>query len=161
MMTKEKASNDLMLDQSALTEGLVKLNYLLADYHVFYQNLRGLHWNIKGRFFFGLHEKFEELYLEAAQHIDDIAERILTLGGVPLHTLEDFVANAKLTPAKNVETGEKAIAVVLEDSQYFLKHFREILTRAADIGDEGTVDLISNLIALTEKRIWMFSSLLK
>ena len=66
-----------------------ELNKLLADYQIFYQNLRGLHWNVTGNAFFMLHEKYEELYNEASEVIDEIAERILMIGGQPLHTFGD------------------------------------------------------------------------
>ena len=57
-----------------------ELNVLLANYQLYYQNTRGLHWNIKGKHFFELHVKFEEIYTDAQLKIDLIAERVLTLG---------------------------------------------------------------------------------
>ncbi|MCC5929465.1 MAG: DNA starvation/stationary phase protection protein [Cyclobacteriaceae bacterium] len=161
MTTIAKNGNEILLEENALSELLVNLNGLLADYHIYYQNLRGLHWNIKGKFFFGLHERFEELYTEAAGAIDELAERILTLGGQPLHTLKDYVQHAKLPVAKNVEDAETSIHVVLDNSRYLLTRFREILQLAQDNQDEGTVAMMGEYIAGTEKRIWMFSSVLK
>ena len=73
-----------------------RLNELLADYQLFYQNLRGLHWNIKGREFFELHVKFEEYYDDAVLKVDEIAERILTLEGEPLHTFTDYLQISKI-----------------------------------------------------------------
>ena len=73
-----------------------RLNRLLADYQIFYQNLRGLHWNVKGPQFFMLHEKYEELYNEAAETVDEVAERILMIGGQPLHTFTDYLKTAEL-----------------------------------------------------------------
>ncbi len=69
------------------------LNELLANFQRYYQNLRGIHWNIRGKRFFDLHVKFEELYNDANIKVDEIAERILTLGGVPLHTYEDYIVH--------------------------------------------------------------------
>src|SRR5690606_1848451 len=68
-----------------------ELNTLLANFQVYYQNLRGLHWNIRGKRFFDLHVKFEELYNDAQLKIDEIAERVLTIGGTPLHTFEEYI----------------------------------------------------------------------
>jgi starvation-inducible DNA-binding protein len=62
---------------------------------LYYQNLRGIHWNIKGRAFFDLHVKFEELYNDANMKVDEIAERILTLGETPLHTFDDYTNYGK------------------------------------------------------------------
>ena len=69
---------------------IIELNQLLSDFHIYYQNTRGFHWNIKGKRFFELHVKFEELYTEALTSIDEIAERILTIGGTPLHAFDDY-----------------------------------------------------------------------
>ena len=79
------------IDQNKAKELASMLNQLLADYQLFYQNLRGFHWNIKGKEFFELHLKFEEFYDDAVIKIDEIAERILTLEGEPLHTFSDYV----------------------------------------------------------------------
>src|SRR6056297_2870413 len=130
------------------------LNKLLADYQVFYQNLRGLHWNVKGAQFFMLHEKYEELYDEAAEVIDEIAERILMIGGKPLHTFGDYTKTAGLKEVADVSDGKEGVQVVLDNSRYLLKRFYEILEIAGE--DEGTVTMMSDLIGATEKRIWMF-----
>ena len=66
------------------------LNDLLANYSVFYQNTRGYHWNIRGEKFFELHEKFEELYNDLFVKIDEIAERILTLGKTAEHNFSAY-----------------------------------------------------------------------
>ena len=83
--------NLIGLDKAKAYELSGMLNQLLADYQVFYQNLRGLHWNIKGKEFFELHLKFEEFYDDAVIKIDEIAERILTLESEPLHTFSDYI----------------------------------------------------------------------
>jgi starvation-inducible DNA-binding protein len=135
-----------------------RLNQLLADYQIFYQNLRGLHWNVKGQQFFMLHEKYEELYDEAAEVVDEIAERILMIGGQPLHTFSAYLKAAGLSETGHIEDGKEGVELVLENSRYLLKSFNEIL-EIAD-GDEGTSALMSDLIGATEKRIWMFESTL-
>lgn len=137
-----------------------KLNKLLADYQIFYQNLRGFHWNIKGHLFFGLHAKFEEYYNGAADVIDEIAERILMLGGQPLHSFDEYLKTAALEPVKDVSDAKTSVKSVLESDKYFLKSFNEILKEAGKNGDEGTVALMSDWIGETEKRIWMLSAFL-
>jgi len=136
------------------------LNKLLADYQMYYQNLRGLHWNVKGAMFFMLHEKFEAYYNEASEVADEIAERILTIGGQPLHTFEDYVNTATLPAVANVSNGQKAVEIVLENNQFLLNSFKEILALAGEADDEGTASMMSDLIAATEKRIWMLESFL-
>jgi len=139
---------------------IVKLNTLLADYQIYYQNLRGLHWNVKGSMFFALHEKYEELYNEAAETVDEIAERILMAGGSPLHTFGQYLKAAKLEAAENISDGKAGLGVVLANSNYLLGSFKEILELAGKEGDEGTVAMMSELISGTEKRIWMVSATL-
>lgn len=138
-----------------------KLNQLLADYQIFYQNLRGLHWNIKGQMFFALHEKYEEYYNGAAEVVDEIAERILMLGGQPLHTFGDYLNYAKLEQVANMSDGIQGVKAVLASDRYFLESFNDILEAAGKNGDEGTSAMVSEWIGQTEKRIWMLESFLK
>ena len=140
------------------TEVIGKLNELLADYQIFYQNLRGLHWNIKGIMFFPLHEKFEEFYNEAATIVDEIAERILTVGGVPLHTFSAYLKSSEIKPEENVTDGQEALKVVLSNSTHILSQLNEINSLVSETGDEGTIDLITGLISSTEKRVWMLKA---
>ncbi len=141
-------------------ETVKELNQLLADYQIFYQNLRGLHWNVRGRLFFSLHGMYEKLYTEAADVIDEIAERILMLDGTPLHTFADYLETAKLEAVTNVADGDKGVQITLENTQYLLNKFRAILTLVSDNGDEGTAALISDLIVAAEKREWMLKATL-
>ena len=137
-----------------------QLNSLLANYQIFYQNLRGLHWNIKGAQFFALHEKYESYYNEASEVVDEVAERILMLGGKPLHTFGDYVKHATLKEVSNVSDGQEGVKAVLENSLVLVGQFREILALASDNGDDATSALMSELIGTAEKRIWMLESFL-
>ena len=141
------------------TEVLVtELNTLLSNFQVYYQNLRGLHWNIKGKRFFDLHLKFEELYNDAQMKIDLIAERVLTLGGTPLHTFEDYINNSKLPIGKNIHNDEEAINLIVISLSHLLKIERVILNQSADIADEGTNSMMSDFIKEQEKTLWMMKS---
>lgn len=137
-----------------------KLNKLLADYQIFYQNLRGLHWNVKGPMFFQLHGKYEEFYNESAEIVDEIAERVLTLGGQPLHTYGDYLEVATLEQVSNLSDGKKGVETVLNSYRFFLESFSDILATAGEAGDEGTVGMMSEWIGHTEKRIWMLEAYL-
>lgn len=138
-----------------------ELNILLANFQVHYQNLRGLHWNIRGKRFFDLHLKFEELYNDSQLKIDLIAERILTLGGTPLHTFEDYTKNSKLKVGKNIHNDEQAISLILNSLTQLLQIERVILSQSGDINDEGTNSMVSDFIAEQEKTIWMMSAWLE
>ena len=138
-----------------------RLNQLLADYQLFYQNLRGLHWNIKGKDFFELHLKFEEFYNDAIIKIDEIAERILTLEETPLHTFSDYLKKTKLIEEKNVSHGTEGIKIVVSNLSSIIALEREILSLAEGSEDEGTISLMSDYISQTEKTLWMLNAYLK
>ncbi|MCO5231620.1 MAG: DNA starvation/stationary phase protection protein [Chitinophagales bacterium] len=146
------------LDKTLSEKLATQLNVLLSDYQIFYQSLRGLHWNIKGNHFFELHVKFEELYNDAQIKIDEIAERILTLGFTPLHTFEDYVSHAEVRVGKNISTAEESVSLVLESLKIIVVTEREILTTADNLEDEGTLTLLTDFITQQEKTIWMYSS---
>ena len=133
---------------------------LLANYQTYYQNLRGVHWNIKGKRFFELHVKFEELYTTAQEQVDEIAERILTLGGVPFHTLESYVKHASVPVGENIFDDEKTVRLVIDTISALLPLEREILTLSDEINDEGTNSLISDFISEQEKNVWMLKAYL-
>lgn len=134
------------------------LNKLLANFQRYYQNLRGIHWNIKGKRFFDLHVKFEELYTDANLKVDLIAERILTLGGVPLHTFEDYISKAIIAVGKNVHKDEAAIKLIIDSLSTLLLIERQILETASDANDEGTNAMMSDFIAEQEKTVWMMKA---
>jgi starvation-inducible DNA-binding protein len=138
-----------------------ELNILLANFQVYYQNLRGLHWNIRGKRFFDLHLKFEELYNDSQLKIDLIAERVLTLGAIPLHTFDDYIKNSKLTVGKDIHNDEQAIALILDSVSRLLKIERVILSQASEINDEGTSSMMSDFIVEQEKTVWMLSAWLE
>ncbi len=150
--------NSIGLDSVKTQEITVELNELLANFQLYYQNLRGIHWNIKGRGFFDLHVKFEELYTEATVSIDEIAERILTLGSVPLHTFEEYMHIGKIPVGKNISKDEDAVRLVLESISELLIIERKILEKAGDSSDEGTNAMMSDFIAAQEKIVWMMKA---
>jgi starvation-inducible DNA-binding protein len=151
-------TNSLGLPIKESEELVYELNGLLSNFQIYYQNLRGLHWNIRGKRFFDLHLKFEELYNDSQIKIDLIAERVLTLGGTPLHTFADYIANSKLNVGKNISKDVEAIQLILESLSVLLQVERVILAKAADINDEGTNSMMSDFIAEQEKTNWMLKA---
>jgi starvation-inducible DNA-binding protein len=159
MKTMEKLS-EIGLDRNLSVQLIEKLNDLLANYQVFYQNTRGFHWNIKGEKFFELHVKFEELYTDLQLKIDEIAERILTLGGTPHHTFESYLNISKVKPVENESNGSACVENILDAFAIILSKEREILKLSDDLEDEGTNSLVSDYIREKEKLVWMYSSFL-
>ena len=135
-----------------------KLNKLLANFQVYYQNLRGIHWNIRGKAFFDLHAKFEELYTDANIKVDEIAERVLTLGGTPEHTFEDYINLSHVPVGKNVSKDEEAVELIVSSLTELLKIERVILDQSDEANDEGTNAMMSDLITEQEKTVWMMKA---
>ncbi len=154
-------TNILGLPIKESEEIVQELNVLLSNFQVYYQNLRGIHWNIRGKRFFDLHVKFEELYTDAQIKIDLIAERVLTIGGTPLHTFQDYIDHNKLTVGKNISNDEKAVQLIVSSLSHLLKIEREILKSASNIQDEGTNAMMSDFISEQEKTIWMMQAWLE
>lgn len=137
-----------------------KLNNLLATYQVFYMNTRGFHWNIKGDKFFELHVKFEELYNDLLVKVDELAERVLTLGQTPVHAYSDYLKVSEVKETKDVSGSEETVQSVLDAFEVLLKKQRVILDLSANANDEGTNALMSDYIREQEKLVWMYSSFL-
>lgn len=136
------------------------LNQLLANFQIYYQNLRGFHWNIKGNRFFVLHAKFEELYNDAVEKVDELAERILTLGHTPFHSYAAYAKVASLKAVENVSDGDECLKAVLENLAVLIKQEREIIALAGQAGDDGTQDLLTPYISQQEKLVWMLCAYL-
>lgn len=137
-----------------------ELNTLLASEAVYYQNLRQFHWYVNGPKFFALHEKFEQLYNQSNAYIDELAERILTLGGHPLSKYSEFEINAKIKESDQKTNADEMVTEVLESLKILTELERSTVAQAAEIGDEGTVGLLSGSIEGREKTIWMLSAYL-
>jgi len=131
------------------------LNGLLADSTVFYQKLRHYHWNVDGQHFFELHEKFEEIYGRWAGSIDEIAERILMVGGVPLHTLKSLLNAATLEEDESVPAAEVMVEAVATDMAVLHHLAGDVIHAAEAAGDRGTANLLDALRDGLEKDLWM------
>lgn len=136
------------------------LNDLLANYQLFYMNVRGYHWNIKGEKFFELHLKFEELYTNLILKIDEIAERVLTLGYTPLHSYEDYLTLSAIRPNKDVSNGKDCVKSIVASFGIVITKQRKLLELSAETNDEGTNALMSDYIREQEKLVWMYTSFL-
>ncbi|MCC5942898.1 MAG: DNA starvation/stationary phase protection protein [Balneolaceae bacterium] len=154
-------TNQIGLDNTKAEKLAIKLNSLLASYSVFYQNTRGFHWNIKGEQFFVLHEKFEELYNDLIVKIDEVAERILTLGYTPDHQYSTYVELSEISESKKISDGKESVTEILSALKITLKLQREILNLSDEAGDEGTNALMSDYISEQEKLVWMYTSFIK
>ncbi|MDD3078463.1 MAG: DNA starvation/stationary phase protection protein [Paludibacter sp.] len=140
---------------SEVTKVVNALQQLLADYQVFYTNLRGFHWNIKGKDFFVLHSEYEKLYENVSEKADEIAERILMLGKTPVHNFSEYLKVSKIKETGVVSVGEEGLVQVLDSLKYFIGSERAALTVADEAGDEATAAMMSDYIREQEKLVWM------
>ncbi|HLW09699.1 MAG TPA: Dps family protein, partial [Fermentimonas sp.] len=135
-----------------------ELQKLLANLQLYYTNLRGFHWNVTGVHFFGAHEKYEEYYDEAAAHIDEVAERILMLGGVPAHNFSDYLKVAAIKEAGVVKDPKEIAKLLLDYLKELIAVERGVLEAASETDDEGTAALVSDLLSAHEKTVWMLTA---
>ncbi|MDP2089858.1 MAG: Dps family protein [Flavobacteriaceae bacterium] len=152
--------NRIGLDAEKSNELASLLNDLLANYSTLYQNVRGYHWNVKGDKFFEFHLKFEELYNNLFIKIDEVAERILTLGFAPKHKFTDYLKETAITESNEVTNGYKSVEEILEAFKILLSKQRHILSLSGEIDDEGTNAQMSDYIREQEKLVWMYSAFL-
>lgn len=153
--------NSIGLEKDKSAKLAEKLNELLANYSIFYQNTRGYHWNIKGEKFFELHVKFEELYNDLILKIDEVAERILTLGHTPEHSYSAYEKTSSIKISDKVTDGVEAVKNILDSFKTIIIMQREILDLSGEADDEGTNALMSDYIREQEKLVWMYSAFLK
>ena len=139
-------------------ELVLKLNQLLANYHVHYQKLRNFHWNVKGGDFFDLHEKFEVQYNQAKLNIDEIAERIRVFGKTPYSTLQEYIEHSEIKEVGTNLSASQMVEEVLSDYRILLEDMVDVVDSAIDVGDIGTQDLVNTFIKDMEKNHWMFTA---
>lgn len=137
---------------------ITELNQLLSDFHLYYQNTRAAHWNIKGKHFFELHAKFEELYSDALSNIDEIAERILTIGGTPIHTLERYLSQSKIDSSEDITEDRRLVEITFSNLTSLINQENIVKNVATQNGDSVTEDMMIQLINNQDKMKWMLKA---
>lgn len=155
-----KTTDFLQLDSKSTESTVDGLQKLLANLQLFYSNLRGFHWNVKGVEFFGLHAKLESFYDVTAEKVDEVAERILMLGGVPAHNYTDYLKTSTIKETGVVSNAKEIVNNVLDSLKVLISLERGILESASEGKDEGTVALMSDFISEQEKNVWMLTAFL-
>ena len=145
----------LGLDEKKVQNVVNELSVLLADLQVFYSNLRNFHWNAKGHGFFVLHSKYEELYNDAAEKVDEVAERILQLGSTPESRFSVYLQTSEIKEADVVSCSKEAIDLLLNYYKTLIARERRIIEVASDAHDDTTVSLVGDFLKEQEKTVWM------
>lgn len=148
----------LGLNEEKTKKTVKSLNRLLANYQIYYQNLRNFHWNIVGHNFFDLHEKFEELYEDAREKIDEIAERILVLRHHPMSRMSAYLKYAEVAESEIGTDDEHMVEEVLENHRILIQNMRIVLNACEESDDEGTTDMIAGFLENLEKKSWMLDA---
>lgn len=150
----------MKIDIGISSENLKKinaiLNVVLANGNLMYIKLRKFHWNVKGNDFMQYHLLFEEQYTAIETAIDEVAERISTLGGIAIGTFSEFIKYAELTenPGKNPEPKEM-LAEIVKDHETIIKSLRKSIDECDEnYRDTGTADLLTGLMTDHEKMAW-------
>ncbi|MEH7238914.1 Dps family protein [Bacillus sp. JJ1562] len=136
------------------------VNKQVANWSVLYIKLHNYHWYVKGSQFFTLHVKFEELYNEAAVHIDELAERLLAISGQPVATMKEILELSSIQEANGSENAEEMVANISNDFSILTGELKEGMKVAADADDETTGDMLLAIHQALEKHIWMLQSFL-
>ncbi|MCB9207029.1 MAG: DNA starvation/stationary phase protection protein [Ignavibacteriales bacterium] len=138
-----------------------KLNKNLADLQVLYVKLHNYHWNIKGQHFFGIHNVTEEYYNYFAEQYDEVAERILQIGGKPLTTMKSYLENSSIKEEDKKEFSASDVLNGVKSDFYYLKNeYTEISKLAEELRDLTTQGIADDNIAWLEKAIWMLDATL-
>ncbi|ANR72478.1 DNA starvation/stationary phase protection protein [Prevotella scopos JCM 17725] len=154
-MLKTRTLDLLGLDEKKVQNVVNELSVLLADFQVFYSNLRNFHWNVKGHGFFVLHSKYEELYNDAAEKVDEVAERILQLGSTPESRFSEYLKVTEIKEADVVSCSKEAVNLLLDYYKTLIARERRIIELASDAHDDTTVSLVSDFLKEQEKTVWM------
>ncbi len=150
----------LGLDEKKISSVVSGLNQLLADLHVYYMNLRGLHWNIKGKSFFQLHEEFEKQYNDVASKIDEVAERLLQLDSKPENRFSELLKIATLKERNDIDAETEAMQLILNTLKVLIASERTVIAAAGEANDEVTVALMDDFLVGQEKAVWMVNACL-
>lgn len=137
-----------------------ELNVQVASWSVIYTKLHNFHWYVKGPSFFTLHIKFEELYNEATAHMDEIAERLLALGGMPVATMKEQLELSVVKEANKKESAEEMVEDTVKDFDKIMASLKKGMDYAAEDGDDMTEDILNAIHQSLQKHSWMLSAFL-
>lgn len=143
-------------DRIKIAEGLKRL---LADTYTLYLQSHNFHWNVTGPQFRELHLMFEEHYTELATAVDEVAERIRTLGVPAPGTYKSFDELSSIKEVEGVPSANEMVEILTQGHQQVVKTCREVLKTAQEADDESTVALVSDRMRIHEKTAWMLRAL--
>jgi starvation-inducible DNA-binding protein len=136
------------------------LNRQIANWNILFVKLHNYHWYVKGEQFFTLHAKFEELYNEAATHIDELAERLLAIGGQPIATMKEYIEESSINEAIGKEDSVQMVQSIIHDYSKIIEELKQGMSIAEELNDETTGDMLLAIHSSLEKHLWMLNAYL-
>ncbi|MGG1676759.1 Dps family protein [Neobacillus sp. NRS-1170] len=136
------------------------LNKQISNWSVLYMKLHNYHWYVKGGQFFTLHAKFEEFYNEAGLHVDELAERLLAIGGNPVATMKECLEISSIQEATGAESAEEMVQSIINDFSIIIGEIKEGMSLAGELDDETTGDMLLAIHSGLEKHVWMLTAFL-
>ncbi len=145
-------------DRESIADGLKRL---LADSYTLYLQTHNFHWNVEGPSFRELHLMFEEHYVELAQAVDDIAERIRTLDVPAPGTYKEFARLSSIKEVDGVPSAKEMVDLLTKGHEQVVKTCREVVKLEQQGDDESSAALASDRMRIHEKTAWMLRALNK
>ncbi|UNL82947.1 Dps family protein [Priestia koreensis] len=136
------------------------LNQQIANWSLLNTKLHRFHWYVKGPHFFTLHEKFEAFYNEAGTIIDDLAERLLSIGGQPIATMKEHLEQATLSETNHEQTAEDMVRTLVDDYSLIIEEAKQLIEVAGNEDDEATADFFVGMVKDLQQRTWMLNAFL-
>ncbi|GIP06726.1 DNA starvation/stationary phase protection protein [Paenibacillus sp. JNUCC32] len=136
------------------------LNTQVANWSVLGVKLHHYHWYVKGPQFYVLHEKFEELYNAAAGYVDELAERMLAIGGKPAASMAQYLKLTTLQEVSNENTAEQMVGQLVADFEKVAGELKSGIEAANQEGDDATADLLTGMASAVQKHSWMLNAFL-
>lgn len=137
------------------------LNQQVANFSVLYEKLHHYHWFVKGSDFFTLHEMFQKDYEEITELVDELAERLIQIGGVPVSTMVEYLKETTLVEnQKEATSSDMMVRMLLSDYQHLVNELKNGTLTAAESEDKVTEDLFIGILTSLEKKIWLYKSFL-
>jgi starvation-inducible DNA-binding protein len=156
---RDKMTIDIGINEQDRLKISGALKRLLADSYTLYLQTHNFHWNVTGPQFRELHLMFEEQYDELAIAVDDIAERIRTLGEAAPGTYKAFTEFSSIEEIDGVPTGNEMVSILTRSHEQVVKTCRKVLMLAQSGDDESSASLVSDRMRIHEKTAWMLRSM--
>jgi starvation-inducible DNA-binding protein len=152
-------STSIDLSKDLREQMIVLLNQQLADTFDLYSQVKQAHWNVKGMNFMQLHEYFDELAAVILPFVDELAERVTTLGGVAMGTARMSAANSRLEEmGEDLKTGEQFVRALVDRVSDYAATTRAAIDTADEAGDMTTADLFTEVSRAVDQQLWFLEA---